>query len=108
MQLPEELRSPRVLSIGLGVLGSLFAAASIKDATPTQRFLMFLAGSVGAAICTPPIVALVKAPDGWAYAIAFLIGFLTWALMGKTLSTIRDADVWGLASDIIRSWLTRR
>lgn len=108
MQLPEELRSPRAVSIALGILGSMVALTIVKDLTPAQKVAMVVTGSVSAAICAPPVIALVNAPDGWSNIISFLIGGIGWVTMGKLISMIRDADVWGLVSGIVRSWLERR
>jgi hypothetical protein len=108
MQLPDELKSPRVVSVGLGILGALLSMCWMTDLTGPQKAGAVATGSVVAALFAPPIIDLVSAPAGWSNAISFLVGGIGWACMGKLISTIRGADIWGLASDIIRSWLRRK
>lgn len=80
----------------------------MKDMTFGQKAMMVVTGSVMAGLFAPPIISMVNAPDGWGSVISFLVGGIGWVTMGKLISTIREADVWGLVSDIIRSWFQRR
>lgn len=108
MQLPEELRGPRAISIGLGLLGAAFALSVVKSLTPMQKVAMIAAGPVAAALFAPPIITLVNAPDGWGNAISFTVGAIGWISFDALVAMIRKADLWSLTSDIIRSWLQRR
>lgn len=108
MHWPDELQSPRTMSIALGALGALFSLSYMRDATPLQKLAMVVSGMVSAALFAQPIIDLVNAPDGWAKGIAFLVGLLGWTIMGKLIEFIRKADLWGLFSSIVQSWFSRK
>ncbi|MBV6304949.1 hypothetical protein KVP10_08615 [Candidimonas humi] len=106
--MPDEIKDPKLLSIVLGTLGSVLSMTSFKGLSRTQRVAMVITGTTCAGLFAQPVIELVGAPAGWAGGISFLIGTLGWSLIDKTVSTIRKADLWGLASDIARSWLSRK
>ncbi|GAB2913629.1 hypothetical protein [Paralcaligenes ginsengisoli] len=108
MQLPETLSETKLWTLGLGALGAVMSLSSIKGMSWRQKLAMGISGAVIAALFAQPIIDLVNMPPGWSGGIAYLVGMFGWAVVDKTISTIREADLWSLVSDIVRSWLARR
>lgn len=108
MQVPDSIEEVKVWAVVAGALGAALSLNSIQGLTGTQRVMTVISGAAMAGFLSHPIIHWVGFPMGFSGAVSFLVGMFGVSGAGTLIKMIRSADLWPLASEILRSWLKRK
>lgn len=110
MQIPDSIEEVKLWAVIAGALGAALSLNSIQGLTTAQRVMTVISGAAMAGFLSQPIIHWVGFPVGVGFsnAVSFLIGMFGVSVAGSIIKMIHKADLWPLASEILRSWFTRK